>query len=107
MVPESPRVVFEICQQIHEQLALVLVGSGRALWPFEVVWEKRTPTRILKDGADLPPDKAITVAFNSYDSQSAGRRLMRMREIVYLPSSNRRAIDINTRDALIEHLLNM
>ena len=80
--------------------------SDRTLLPFEVVWEKRTPVRILKDGTDLPADKPVTVAFNSYDSQSAGHRLMRLREIVYLPSSNRRPIDINTRDALIETLLN-
>lgn len=79
--------------------------SDRTLWPYEVVWEKRTPVRILKDGADLPAGKPVTVAFNSYDSQSGGQRLMRLHEIVQLPSSNRKAIDINTRDALIETLL--
>lgn len=80
--------------------------SDRTLWPFEVVWEKRVPVRILKDGSDLPADKPIKVAFNSYDSQSGGQRLMRLREIIQLPSSNRQAIDIGTRDALIEHFLN-
>ncbi|QTN31403.1 bifunctional metallophosphatase/5'-nucleotidase [Akkermansiaceae bacterium] len=80
--------------------------SDRTLWPYEIVWEKRTPVRILNEGKDLPADKPVTIAFNSYDSQSGGRKLMRLREIVYLPSSNRQAIDINTRDALIESLLN-
>jgi len=80
--------------------------SDRTLWPFEVVWEKRAPVRILKDGSNLPADKPIKVAFNSYDSQSAGKSLMRLREIIYLPSSNRQPVDINTRDALIEHFLN-
>jgi 2',3'-cyclic-nucleotide 2'-phosphodiesterase (5'-nucleotidase family) len=81
--------------------------SDRTLWPYEVVWEKRTPVRILDKGTELPADKPVTIAFNSYDSQSGGQRLMRMREIVHLPSSNRKPIDINTRDALIESLLNM
>jgi 5'-nucleotidase / UDP-sugar diphosphatase len=80
--------------------------SDRSLWPFEVVWEKRTPVRILKDGTDLPADKPLTIAFNSYDSQSGGRALMRLREILELPSSKRRPHNINTRDALIETLLN-
>lgn len=80
--------------------------SDRTLWPFEVVWEKRVPVRILDKGSDLPADKPVTIALNSYDSQSGGQKLMRLREIVHLPSSKRRAIDINTRDALIESLLN-
>jgi len=81
-------------------------SSDRTLWPFEIIREKRVPVRILKGGSDLPADKTIKVAFNSYDSQSAGMRLMRLREIIQLPSSNRQPVDINTRDALIEHFLN-
>lgn len=80
--------------------------SDMTLWPQEVVWEKRVPVRILKDGKELDPNTLLTVAFNSYDSQSAGRRLMRMGAILHLPSSNRTLININTRDALIEGLLN-
>lgn len=79
--------------------------SDRTLWPFEVVEENRVPIRILHNGEDLPADKPITIAFNSYDTQSAGKSLMRLREIIQLPSSNRRLTDINTRDALIEGLV--
>lgn len=81
--------------------------SDRTLWPLQVVWEEKVPVRILKKGSELDPSKPITVAFNSYDSQSAGRSLMRLREIVNLPSSKRKPIDINSRDALIEGLLNL
>ena len=81
--------------------------SDRTLWPYEVVWEENVPVRILDGGSDLDPAKKIKVAFNSYDSQSGGQRLMRMREIVYLPSSERKSVDINTRNALIEGLLNV
>lgn len=81
--------------------------SDRTLWPFEVVWEKRVPVRILRNASELDPAKRITVAFNSYDSQSGGQALMRLREIVNLPSSNRKPVDLNSRDALIEGLLNL
>jgi 2',3'-cyclic-nucleotide 2'-phosphodiesterase (5'-nucleotidase family) len=81
-------------------------GSDRSLWPLEVIWEKRTPIRIIKEGSDLPADQTLTIAFNSYDSQSAGRTLMRLREILDLPSSNRRHHPIQSRDALMEILLN-
>jgi 2',3'-cyclic-nucleotide 2'-phosphodiesterase (5'-nucleotidase family) len=81
--------------------------SDRTLWPLEVVWEKRTPIRILNAGAELDPDKTLTIAFNSYDSQSGGQSLMRLREIMYLPDSKRMPVNINTRDALIDGLLNL
>ncbi|MFK7850006.1 MAG: bifunctional UDP-sugar hydrolase/5'-nucleotidase [Akkermansiaceae bacterium] len=82
-------------------------ASDRTLWPLEVIWEKRKPVRILKDGAELDPNQSIRVAFNSYDSQSAGKRLMRLRETVYLPSTKRKYVDINVRDVLIESFLNL
>ncbi len=82
-------------------------SSDRTLWPYEIVWEKRIPIRILKDGSDLKADKLFTIAFNSYDSQSGGQSLMRLREIIRLPSSNRKPVNINTRDALIEGFLNL
>ena len=80
--------------------------SDRTLWPFEVVWEKRVPVRILDKGTELPAEKLVTIAFNSYDSQSGGHKLMRLREIIQLPTSKRQPIAINTRDALIEGFLN-
>ncbi len=94
--------------QILEILAEDRAGySDRTLWPFEVVWEKRVPVRILSDGAELDPARQYTVAFNSYDSQSGGQSLMRLREIVFLPSSDRTPVNLNSRDALIEGLLAM
>ncbi|MGJ8634509.1 MAG: bifunctional metallophosphatase/5'-nucleotidase [Luteolibacter sp.] len=81
--------------------------SDRTLYPYEVIFEERVPTRILKDGSDLPPEKPITVAFNSYDSQSGGHRLLRLRELVHLPTSNRTPINLSTRDGLIESFLNL
>ena len=80
--------------------------SDRTLWPFEVVMgEGRRPTGLKLDGADVPPEKRFTVAFNAYDAQSGGRRLMKTREILAAPAAKRRSSGIDSRSALIDGLL--
>ncbi|MEN8694258.1 MAG: bifunctional metallophosphatase/5'-nucleotidase [Akkermansiaceae bacterium] len=57
-------------------------------------------------GADpetLEPSKHYRILLNSYDSQSGGRRLMKLREIMAEKESNSRLIPINTREALIDY----
>ena len=81
-------------------------GSDRILWPYEVVRDgDGTPTRIVRGGADVKPDDRLTIAFNSYDGQSGGRRMMRMREILAAPAAKRTTIPLDTRTALIDALL--
>jgi hypothetical protein len=53
----------------------------------------------------VPADKRFTITFNSYDAQSGGRRLMKMREILAAPAAKRRTTPIDTRSALIDGLL--
>jgi 2',3'-cyclic-nucleotide 2'-phosphodiesterase (5'-nucleotidase family) len=81
--------------------------SDRTLWPFQVVRDAdRRPTAILGGGSEpLPADHRLTIAFNSYDGQSGGRRLMRMREILAAPAARRMTIPVDTRTALIDGLL--
>ena len=80
--------------------------SDRTLWPFEVVRDDAgTPQRISRGGAAVEPSQRLTIAFNSYDAQSGGRRLMRMREILAAPAARRTTSPIDTRSALIEGLL--
>jgi 2',3'-cyclic-nucleotide 2'-phosphodiesterase (5'-nucleotidase family) len=80
--------------------------SDRMLWPFEVVMgEGRRPTGLKLRGADVPADKRFTVAFNAYDAQSGGRRLMRTREILAAPAAKRRSSGIDSRTALVDGLL--
>ncbi|MFM8414595.1 MAG: 5'-nucleotidase C-terminal domain-containing protein, partial [Planctomycetota bacterium] len=80
--------------------------SDRTLWPFEVVRDPGgTVTRIALDGQELGADRRVKVAFNSYDAQSGGRRLMRMREILAAPAVKRVTTSIDTRGALISGLL--
>ena len=82
-------------------------GSDRTLYPFTVIYDKKQPTDILSDGKPIDPDTPLNVVFNSYDSQSGGQRLMKLREIVHSDSAKRFPLEINTRDALIEHFLNL
>jgi 2',3'-cyclic-nucleotide 2'-phosphodiesterase (5'-nucleotidase family) len=80
--------------------------SDRTLWPFEVVrGEGGRPTTIRRDGTDVDPDRRFTIAFNSYDAQSGGRRLMKLREILQQPDAKLKTTALDTRSALIDGLL--
>ncbi len=80
--------------------------SDRTLWPFDVtIGADGSITRIALKGKELPPDARVRIAFNSYDAQSGGRRLMRMREILEAPAAKRTTTPVDTRGALIAGLL--
>jgi 5'-nucleotidase/UDP-sugar diphosphatase len=80
--------------------------SDRTLWPFQVDRdEKGQPLAIKENGVAVDPRRRLTIAFNSYDAQSGGRRLMRMRELLAAPAARRTTSPIDTRSALIEGLL--
>jgi 2',3'-cyclic-nucleotide 2'-phosphodiesterase (5'-nucleotidase family) len=80
--------------------------SDRTLWPFEVTAEAGGRVRrIALDGQELAPDRRLKIAFNSYDAQSGGRRLMRLREILDAPAAKRATTPVDTRGALISGLL--
>jgi 2',3'-cyclic-nucleotide 2'-phosphodiesterase (5'-nucleotidase family) len=55
------------------------------------------------DVAALEPEKRYRILFNSYDSQSGGRRLMKLREILADPASKTKLIPVNTREAVIDY----
>jgi len=80
-------------------------GSDRTLWPFEVVGDEAGRPRISLAGREVPRDRRFTIAFNSYDAQSGGRRLMKTREIIAAPGAKRRTTPVDTRGALIDFLL--
>jgi 5'-nucleotidase / UDP-sugar diphosphatase len=80
--------------------------SDRTLWPFEVKRdEKGRPAVILRDSEVVPAERRFRIGFNSYDAQSGGRRLMRLKEILAQPGANRKTTSIDTRTALIDALL--
>jgi 5'-nucleotidase / UDP-sugar diphosphatase len=81
-------------------------SSDRTLWPFELTLDRGgTPTRFTLAGAPVDPDRRYTIAFNSYDGQSGGRRLMTFRELVASPEAKRSTTSIGTREALIDYCL--
>ena len=80
--------------------------SDRTLWPFEVVRaDEGRVTAIRRDGVEVDPDRRFTIAFNSYDAQSAGQRLMKLREILQQPAAKLKTTALDTRSALIDGLL--
>jgi len=80
--------------------------SDRTLWPLEVVRDENgRPVRILHGGQEVSPDRRITIALNSYDAQSGGRRLMQTRELLGAPAARLRTTTIDTRSAVIDALL--
>ncbi|MEM0897865.1 MAG: bifunctional UDP-sugar hydrolase/5'-nucleotidase [Verrucomicrobiota bacterium] len=50
-------------------------------------------------------DETITVAFNSYDAQSGGQRMMKLRGLIEEPSSRSQLHPIETRECLIDFFL--
>lgn len=53
----------------------------------------------------LENDKRYRILFNSYDSQSGGRKLMKLREMMSAKASKSKLLPINTREALIDYFL--
>jgi 2',3'-cyclic-nucleotide 2'-phosphodiesterase (5'-nucleotidase family) len=110
ILPYENRLV--VAELTGSEIAAVLAEDGkdeksdRTLWPFDLVYDKSgTPTRIALDGEPVAADRRLTIAFNSYDAQSGGRRLMKLREILGQPGAKRRMTPVDSRTALIEHLL--
>ncbi|MDA7506526.1 bifunctional metallophosphatase/5'-nucleotidase [bacterium] len=54
---------------------------------------------------ELVPDKRYGILFNSYDSQSGGRKMMKVREILQEKESQTKLLPINTREALVDWFL--
>ena len=56
-----------------------------------------------RDGRPLEANRRYTVAFNSFDAQSAGQRYMRLREILRQPASEMKLHPVGSREALIDY----
>lgn len=83
-----------------------LKNSDRMLWPFEIKLNREgEPTVFEHQGKPVSPDQRFTIAFNTYDAQSGGQMMMRLREILENPASKRRFTGIDTRSALIDGFL--
>jgi 2',3'-cyclic-nucleotide 2'-phosphodiesterase (5'-nucleotidase family) len=84
-------------------LAEILVEdvNQRTLWPFEAASDG---TGLHLEGRPLEGGRRYRIAFNTYDGQSAGRRLPKLHEILTRPDSKRVETEVETRRALISYL---
>lgn len=57
------------------------------------------------DGSPLDPDRRYRIALNAYDAQSGGQRLPTLHKTASHPDAAYKAIDLLSRDALIEYWL--
>ncbi len=95
----------EITAVLGEALADDRVG--RNLMGFVVRADKNgTVNEVLdRSGRPLDPKKRYKIALNSYDAQSGGQRMMKVKEIVASPASAATFHETETRDAVIEYFL--
>lgn len=82
--------------------------DNRSLLGFDLVSERRGNERsitsmTLSDGRPLERGKRYVIAFNSFDSRSAGRRFMKLRGLLETPATNCVLRPVQTRDALIDY----
>jgi len=81
-------------------------GGTRLLWPFEIeLGDGGKAKRFVFNGQPVDESKRYRIAFNTYDGQSGGRRLMKLKEILLRAESKRQEIDLGTRQALVDYLL--
>ena len=78
--------------------------SDRKLSGFEIRAENDTPVLVHNGSPVHDPARRFTIAFNSYDGQSGGGRLLELHRRVSDPAAKRSLTDIGTREALIAWL---
>jgi hypothetical protein len=80
----------------------------RSLMGLQVTVEGRGTSRRVasirrQDGNLLAPNETVRIAFNSFDAQSAGQRLMKLRQILSEEATRTSLVDLQTRSAVLEY----
>ena len=110
LVPYENRLV-TVSLSAKDLAAIVAEDAGdkfsdRTLWPFTVHFDASgTPTQLLYRDRPVKPDERFTIAVNSYDSQSGGRRLPKLRAACESPEGKRTLTALDSRTAVIDGLL--
>jgi 2',3'-cyclic-nucleotide 2'-phosphodiesterase (5'-nucleotidase family) len=99
LAPDEIKAVMEEVYASHEP---------RNLLGFEVKLERRgadcrIASMTLQGGRPLDRGKKYLIAFNSFDSRSAGHRFMKLRALLETPSAKFVIHPVQTRDALIDY----
>jgi len=99
LLPDEMKMIMEEVYASHER---------RNLLGFKVRTERRGDERHItsltfEDGRPLDRGKKYVIAFNAFDSRSAGHRFMKLRTLLETPSANCTLYQVQTRDALIDY----
>jgi 2',3'-cyclic-nucleotide 2'-phosphodiesterase (5'-nucleotidase family) len=97
--PDEIKAVMEEVYASHESRNLVgfaIKTEGRG-------YDGRITSMTLHDGRPLDRSKKYVIAFNSFDSRSAGHRFMKLRALLETPAANCTMHPVQTRDALIDY----
>ncbi len=68
-----------------------------------VGYERRITAMRLADGRTLKREKRYPIAFNTFDSRSAGHRFMKLRALLETPATRCNFHPVQTRDAMIAY----
>jgi len=99
LLPEEVKTVMEEVFASHEKRNLLnfeLKTQGRGD-------DCRIVSMTLADGRPLDRNKKYVIAFNSFDSRSAGHHFMKLRALLERPGASYVLHPVQTRDALIEY----
>ena len=66
-------------------------------------WDCKITSMTMQDGRPLDRGKKYLIAFNSFDSRSAGHHFMKLRALLETPSAKSLMHPVQTRDALIDY----
>jgi len=97
--PEEIKAVMEEVYASHERrnlLGFEVKTEGRG-------YDCRIVSMTLADGRPLNRGKKYVLAFNTFDSRSAGHRFMKLRTLLEPPAVNCTLHPVQTRDALIDY----
>ena len=97
--PEEIKALMEEVYASHEQrnlLGFEVKTEGRG-------YDCRIRSMALADGRSVERGKKYVLAFNTFDSRSAGHHFMKLRALLETPSANCVLHPVQTRDALIDY----
>jgi len=99
LTPSEIKIVMEEVFQSH---------VGRNLMGFEITtagrgYERRITAMTLSGRQPLDPGKRYRIAFNNFDSRSAGHRFMKLRDLLETAVANCILHPVQTREALIDY----
>src|SRR6266496_3338348 len=97
--PDEIEAVMEEVYASHESrnlLGLEIKTEGRG-------YDRHITSMTLDEGRPVDRGKKYVIAFNSFDSRSAGHRFMKLRALLETPAANCTLHPVQTRDALIDY----